>query len=325
MSQIIINSPACDWLTLTTFSYKSWAALDKLLVRSGKVESKSFGGYKGTSWGSSMFSGEGTQKEKGKEFKSPHFMIQGTGYGGYELLAFIMALPDFEHGSWKCTRIDVQVSVDYPSGYNARFVKDWIEVQPASSWLSGHAIQPQLREGKKTKSGIALDTWYVGSRNSQRLVRCYVKQVQPLPAIVSDSHDTFLDEPEGEIYLRYETQYNKEAANSAFHSLWSGSTVAEYARHGFDSVPLWCFYQSENPTNLYGSHWFYAIRQVLSGDSTKPDYAKRKVDNSATIEWLRNVVGPSVLRLANDHDLHDITKQWLIDVYTQVFLLRGDS
>ena len=145
---MIIDAPAVDWLTFTTYQndhYLGWKDWQRKLTgeqKTGKIRM-----YDGE-WIGSSFVGEGRQGSR------PHGLIRVSGTESNQ--AFIDLL---EVGYDKCTRLDIQFTTPLPAGYSAR--------QFADDLRSGQQGEYQ-RSIELYENGDGFDTVYVGS-NTKRL------------------------------------------------------------------------------------------------------------------------------------------------------------
>lgn len=182
---MIIDAPAVDWLTFTTYEndyYLGWKDWQRKLTgeqKTGKIRM-----YDGE-WIGSSFVGEGRQGSR------PHGLIRVSGTESNQ--AFIDLL---EVGYDKCTRLDIQFTTPLPSGYSAR--------QFADDLRSGQQGEYQ-RSIELYENGDGFDTVYVGSKKSDRFARFYVK------------------EADDQRYLRFEIEHKNAWAQIVAKSLQVGN------------------------------------------------------------------------------------------------------
>lgn len=170
---MIINEPACDWLTLTTFQRRFADYLMEVVETgsTGLLRDERRMQYVGLRNGG-LFVGSAIQNER------THYMFQASGE------AAALAMPTVAWHPLKCTRIDLQATIPLPAGWYHRDLYRQLK-----------ADKPE-RNISIVESGDGLDTIYVGKRSSRRFTRFYIK-----PGA------------KGEPYLRYEVEYKAELAN----------------------------------------------------------------------------------------------------------------
>lgn len=157
---MIIDAPAVDWLTFTTYEndhFQGWQLWQKKL--SGDKKAGKIRMYDGD-WVGSSFVGQGRQGSR------PHGLIRVSGSESNQ--AFIDLL---DIGYTKCTRLDIQFTTPLPLGYSARQFKDD---------LKAHQEGEYQRSIELIESDDDFDTVYVGSKKSDRFARFYVKEADNL-------------------------------------------------------------------------------------------------------------------------------------------------
>lgn len=182
---MLTDTPLIDWITLTTFdrtTFVKWE-VKHLAIETPGIDYK-IRGYQGISKGS-FFLGVGEQK------KHNHAMLRVSGSDSHK--AFYEFYNDL---SVKCTRIDLQITIDLPDNYSARKLTD------------------DLREVVKNKN-IAiventnnLDTIYIGSRTSDRFCRIYVKEIDK------------------SFYLRYEVELKGSWAETVSKAIFENMPIS---------------------------------------------------------------------------------------------------
>lgn len=282
---MILDTPLVDWLTLTTFdtglfqssrySWQSSRARYHRLIASKRKSNSSLMKVKkakvlqydgqdidGVFWGAAMQAGR------------DHFMVRSSGETSHYLA--------MEHGallSMNCTRIDLQMTVDLPVGYSALGLREELV---AAKWNNGRRPKVTCILGDN-----GLDTVYVGSRTSDRYLRCYVKETD-----------------EGRV-LRYEIETKGDLALSIWHRMGSlnvGTVAAQALADSYARIPedgrngwLSCFAGLKE----YGDRSFVGSRVVTEA--------------SRTMQWLQESVLPAVARLASDHEQRVKVAGWLRD------------
>jgi len=184
---MIIDAPAVDWLTFTTYQndhFQGWQLWQKTL--SGEKKAGKIRMYDGE-WVGSSFIGQGRQGSR------PHGLIRVSGSESNQ--AFYDLL---EIGFDKCTRLDIQFTTPLPEGYKARkFFDDLMACQAGEYQRALELIE----------NGEGLDTVYVGSKKSDRFARFYVK------------------ENDGLRYLRFEIEHKDTWAEIVTKNLKSGGAT----------------------------------------------------------------------------------------------------
>jgi len=238
-----------DWLTLTTFEAdicNRWSTLQAHSdgeFREGKVR-----GYVGV-YAGNLFIGTGTQLGR------DHYLLRVSGEE-----ADIIA-PLLFHCGARCTRIDIQITIDQPAGYSARMLKDILSL----------SRRDQRRQISLIESGEGTDTVYMGNRSSERFYRIYVKLGE-----------------DGNFFLRFEVEFKGELARAVWrHVEYDASLAAilaaEIDRLGFDSMGVLLRFHAH-----------------LAGDlRVKPIHVP--ASDTATLRWLLHQVVPVLRRLLLSH------------------------
>ena len=128
-----------------------------------------------------------------------HYMLRCSG-GAAERAFYV--LPDNKDTGIRCTRIDLQITIPIDWDYSARRLRDSIE--------SAKCLRQGPRPGLTLlENADGLDTIYIGSRSSGRLIRIYVKPT------------------DHESCLRLEVEFKGDLAQAAYHALKCGKKVSE--------------------------------------------------------------------------------------------------
>jgi hypothetical protein len=182
---MIIERPAIDWLTLTTFDRKTAMDLDALVYHTAGKNNKSMPakikGYDGQ-WGDGFFCGEGLQGRNGYA----HWLFNLWG----EMSDKVMFGGDLNKvgDKFDCTRLDAQITLPWPHG-NA-FDAFYKSILVVKEWEQGKA------KGARTIDPIVPPTgWctlYVGAKTSDRRYRIYMKG------------------EEDDLYIRFEAMYRRK-------------------------------------------------------------------------------------------------------------------
>jgi hypothetical protein len=261
---MFLNVPLCDWLTLTSFEKSVFNAFDKVFdaylerhdVNEVAAEVRGYVGYKG-------FTGTGScSLTEGRQSDRRHYQFQVT--GGDSAITSIDA-QQMVSGA-KCTRIDLQVTVEQPEGFSARALADALN---AASW-SG---TPRIIRLIENSDGM--DTVYIGSQKSHTLIRIYVKEIGA----------------EGGFAVRFEVQVRKPRSHAFWVDLCTGETdVGSFLAYEFGRLPkidilLWS-----------------VLEDVLSETPTGVHLPKVVKDMSKRFVWFNTQVYPALQKLVNDHD-----------------------
>lgn len=192
---MLTDTPLIDWITLTTFdkmTFVKWEVKHLQIDQPG-IDYK-IRGYQGLSKGA-YFLGVGEQNKKS------HAMLRVSGSDSHK------AFYEFYNNvSVKCTRIDLQITIELPENYSARILTD------------------DLREVIKNKN-IAiventdkLDTIYIGSRKSDRFCRIYVKEIDK------------------NLYLRFEVEFKGCWAGTVSKALFENMPVSPILNSYLDTM-----------------------------------------------------------------------------------------
>ncbi len=265
---MLINRALVDWITLTTFAreHDLWDCFASLTPEDVRKESRRLQ-YHGSA-GPHSFWGTGVQAGR------QHAMLQVSGELADEVTLFVVPY------DINCTRLDLQVTIAMPTGYDSREVYDGL-IDPLAKWGG------RRKNASIVQSGDGLDTIYIGSRTSEKFARLYVKpDADGLPA-----------------FLRFEVEYKKATAHGVYQALWSGKhTRATILAHEVKMIPLAKFALVTR------------FLDALGTQGTNPP-VKRVRTHSNTIEWLETQVEPAIIRLLNDHEHHGtivaIINRWL--------------
>lgn len=263
-----LNEALCDWLTLTSFADDAllWWTYDRLTPEPVRRQAKRLQ-YSGSA-GPHTFWGTGVQQ--GME----HAMFQASGETAHE------ALKVTQDTSLRCTRIDLQVTIELFNGWSSRELYDGL-VDPLAEW-NGRKKSVSI-----VQSGDNLDTVYIGSRKSSMLIRIYVKP--------SDEGSP--------AYLRFECEYKGDKADGVYqaivHAMHAPASILQFE---LDRLPELEFGLSARFSDVLGT--------VAGAPSPK-----NVPGQSDTIDWLELQVEPAVIRLLHDHEhgarMERILKRWL--------------
>lgn len=247
-----INLPQIDWVTFTSWKvgdYIRWTDwMRKQPDEKIKSQIKMYSGYKT----GSVFVGAGYQGDK------EHFYSRISGEKSNELYR------EFYSPDVKTTRIDVQITKPLPIDYLAR---DFADDLRKGDWGS-HKMGIQLIENSN-----GLDTVYIGSRESEKYARFYVKMAGE------------------ELFLRFEIEYKGNWANLISEQYYADENLLSSVLYDFiNGIP------KDNLGVIDG--FLELLNGVKSGI-----ICKRKVQNDDdTYDWIMTSCLPSIFRMLNDHD-----------------------
>lgn len=265
---MILNSPQIDWITLTTFDRDIWSewhttVLSGEVQESEKTKRMQYGGV----LVNGVFVGQAIQR------KRRHYMLQASGQAADGIFPFLA----WNRETVNCTRIDLQITIDLPTGYSGRKLYDGLKEWDGD----GKPRQLELRE-----SGDGLDTVYIGSRQSDRFTRIYVKP------LASGAHA-----------IRFETEFKGQHANSVVQGIIADpDNLAGFLAGEITSLPELKFGLSKRFLGALGHN--LALR-------SKP---KRRDELTGGLRWLKTQVDPAMLRLMRDHEVgytvRNIVRGW---------------
>jgi hypothetical protein len=172
---MIIERPAVDWLTLTTYSDRAALEADSLvnfLVGDVETWERTIDGYEGRE-------GDGFVLLEGEQNGKRHFMVRLWGDLS-DTFMFHPLRPEMD-----CTKIDLQLTLAWPHGNAFQWFYDAIPVMAAHE--KGKAQRARGISPIPKPDGWC--TIYVGSKKSKRFYRIYMKG------------------EEGDLYIRFEVVY----------------------------------------------------------------------------------------------------------------------
>ena len=193
-------SVACDWLTLASYKFESYALAAAYLMKIdvGKWKTSKWMQYKGSSNGSDLFFGKAKQTN-GKD----HYVIKISGGTAGSLL------PDILVQDWckafYATRIDLQKTRTPPTWWKVREMYDWL--------ISEGSVASVI----ESSTGSTL---YIGNRASGRFCRLYEKEFASK-------------------LLRLEIELKAGHARRAWELLLEGESVDSLYLTHLNKLPLW--------------------------------------------------------------------------------------
>lgn len=257
---LTLYQPLIDWVTLTSFHewfYPYWSAL---IDSQGKTRDMRRIGYAGRgldTGNGSIFVGQGTQKGK------DHYIMQMGGENSHDTLYKVAE--SYERHMCRVTVFDLQVTVPEPEGWS-QF--ELLKRMEEAGKLTGKAESRDKDAGR-------LETIYIGSWQSDRMIRVYVKLTAG-----------------NERLLRFEAHFKGLRADAAARSVMFNKVtprqilLAEVQRLGTAHLPQ--------------------FESCLSGVVPHHVKVKQKSSRAKTEGWIRQTVIPALARYANAKDA-DIT------------------
>ena len=262
---MIINRPAIDWLTLTTYDLKSKMGLINIVrpvIGKRETRDSTVMQYAGKH-GEGFFIGDGQQKGK------DHHMFRFSGDLA-DWVTWQQAKPSFD-----CSRIDLQLTLP--------LLHDMAEVFDLYVDLMRSAKRHESEKGQKERNidGVlspdGFCTLYVGSRESGRFYRLYIK------------------ESGGDHFIRFEVEY--KGKNELAGRVWRDTTKEPTAIVNRLAGEL-----STLPDHPLITPFTGHLRGVPA-EIMKLE--RRRADPEKTLKWLRRQVSPAMKRLLGNHDTRD--------------------
>lgn len=166
--EVIFERVACDFVSLTTYDqdvYRQWQELIRTMYL-GVPTATAFAQYSGVSYADSVKLVEGTQQGR------PHYLVSVSGANADVFLHYYMEEGQISENVGNCTRMDIQIT------------KPALEGRPRLATLAmlyqgGELGEFRGRGRPKVYSyaGDDGDTLYIGSGQSEKLIRIYDKPV----------------------------------------------------------------------------------------------------------------------------------------------------
>lgn len=267
ISQVLVDQPACDWLTITTYDYRSFVTIEeevKKLITSkqSQAHKMQYAGWRAT------LPGGGIAMMHGEQRNQMHHIIEASGGGGHALLELIkqmVATNRINPEQLRCTRLDVQIT---------RYFPDWtvddqleLKARARSRGLStGEASSHDRVHGE-------LMTIYIGSRSSGRFCRVYQKVLEEEDKIER-------------VWLRCEVVFRRAGGSETlFWSLVNNQPVTigqSYAGA----------LQAINDVQL----------KEMYMPAEEPELPRVIRSTSKTVKWLMSQVLPVFKRVVSQHD-----------------------
>lgn len=266
-----VNSLSCDWITLTSFDQRNKRRWETVLNGSYKVVSYDVKSamYVGVLYNHGFV---GQSEQKGLT----HTLCRATGGAANEVFYRLMRA---SAGDYKATRVDIQLTIPLPHFHKARELKDYLE---RNQRLSCRLIE---------NSG--LDTVYVGSRQSSRMWRIYVKEGEGL-----------------DLFLRFELELKKGKDNIA------DRVAANIKRHGYKAMQSY-FFENLDKLNLPDAY-MRILNEFRTGE-TQPLPSEVREKGGKTYAWLNTTVRKAILTFAlESHGRSEFMHKWLKDIADEI-------
>lgn len=255
-SPLILDVPLIDWLTLTSFEgefQRYW--IGRFRERGKHIKTGKILQYDGDYFeldGGTGFLGAAIQNGR------VNYMLRLSGNAAEDNKS--PAILNRKQGIARCTRIDIQITTDI-----------------THKWSQWDLLTRLKSRGKMTgwieskSKGKGYETVYIGSRQSERFTRIYIKQA---------------DNPR---LLRLETEYKGNRANAILRELGNGKLLNEFTAY-------------EVQTTIKDKGISAIFEPLLSGVG---GYSPRLVPSNSLEKqekWLLEQVLPSFTRHLNDHN-----------------------
>ena len=275
---LIVNKPMIDYITVTSYeeSLITWVHdRVKLITSTTNIKARKsrvmqYDGSKVDTGRGILFWGEGEQKGM------PHYMVRCSGEFSDRVAASLAAYD--RHGgiqSYRVTRIDMQVTVECKDA--------GVCLMEMFAMLNGKKIKGEMNGVFRLIAGSdKMNTLYLGSRQSNRFSRFYVKDVI-----------------EGVEYLRYEVELKGDVARDCWDRFRVGRDKA---------VKSMLTGEFKSKAGLIQDSIQKSIGSVLNGVGGKAKGVRKKPN---TIKWLYKTVLPALEKQCNDHDGKMHVKEWL--------------
>ena len=263
---MLINNPMCDWLTLMSAGdydmsvcYSHWSDWwsDGKSDKDSKV--LQFVGKEGKD---GVFCGSGDVNGEIRQ------MVRASGATAENVMHSYLLLCNDVGCDAYASRIDIQITVPQPGGYNGRLLKDELKRSMARS--------VELREDSED-----MVTVYVGSRVSDRYARIYQK-------VDSD----------GRHYVRFEVEFKKGRSKE----FWSRLRESRDASLLIRQVLI------NEVASVVGQEQWASLRGLLMaglGDYTGSKIQVSRRKKGSTEIWLDEVVAPMIIKRLLSHDVDE--------------------
>lgn len=257
----------CDWLTVGSFDQRNKRRWETVLGSEFELVKLDM---KQQMYVGVMYSGGfiGQAEQKGQV----HTLCRVTGGNAHKI---IYRLIRSCAGRFRFTRIDIQLTIVLPEFHSARSLADYLKQNQAS--------QVRLIENN------GMDTVYVGSRQSAKMWRIYVKE-----------------DGDGNRYLRFEIEVKNGKDNLA------DRLAAHISKSGYAAM-VGYFFQTVERLNLPPEYQRIIDTYRLGETSILPKEIRDS--GGKTWRWLDGVVKNSIIKYAQEsHGRGEYVIAWLIDI-----------
>jgi len=261
------NVIECDWITVGSFDERNrrrWETVLSSEFAINQYEAKQQM-YVGTRY-TGGFVGQGEQRGL------VHTICKVTGANANKVLYRILRA---SAGNYRFTRMDIQLTIDLPEFHSARKLADHLK---SSQNLSIRLIE-----------NGGMDTVYVGSRQSARMWRIYVKE-----------------DSEKNLYLRFELEVKNGKDNLA-------DRLALNIKKNGHRIMASYFFNHLDRLNLPEA--YTAILSDFRTGGTAPLPKEVRDTGGKTWRWLDGVVKNSIIKYASEsHGRAEYVINWLIEI-----------
>ena len=270
---MITHRPAIDWLTLTTFYQRSILEADALvhsMVGDSETRPARVMQYEGRS-GDGFFFGEAEQRGK------PHYMLRLSGDLADRFM-FHPLKPGME-----CSRIDLQITLPWDD-YAYPVFRD------SQQAISIYEMKKGQR-ARKVNTILNVDgfcTMYIGSRESERFYRVYIK------------------EHGDDLFLRFEVEFKSKSG-------LAGRLYRELVKDKQKVVSRIMGELSTLPHDDPLVNPFLVHMGNIDGDVM--EQGRERNDPNTTLLWLSRQVSPAFRRVLANEDTRDRAAAILADLY----------
>lgn len=273
---MIINKPALDWLTLTTWDEERkiwWDSIQDEMFPEFPQTDQRRGNYRGVAStsnlnGGSLFTGSGLQLE------NDHHIFHATGAVADAVAPSLVG--DIEQ---KCTRIDFQMTVPIPDDVPPMMdflaaIDDGLDSRP----VRGRKPTIMGQFSSTDENGVERDYWsytiYIGSPSSDRRIRFYIKTGD-----------------DGTPHLRFEVQLRQSLANIA----WTELAIADSQGKAQQCIADILLGELDRLGDIY----FGIIDDIRDAIQGFPLLLSRPAkQTSNTVQWLYKAVVPCLKKIA---------------------------
>lgn len=271
---IVVKAPAVDWLTLTSYDRSAHAAVWQVLAVcvTGQAEPADgkrmqYVGRQGDGW----FHGDAMQGKK------RHYMTQVSGALADEFMRRWRMVVEWRDVV-QCSRLDMQITVPDDGAVSIPALGVQLRESAPAAW-GGRGVRPSV---SFISNDDGRDTLYIGSRQSDRYTRIYVKEVGV------------------DRWLRYEVECKGDLAASAYAAALSGHRTALGKALASELGRL--------PAAARATLFRFTV--ALSFLPERLLVPGAKSDAERTFRWLNEVVLPSLAKVKGGID-SDRMQEWL--------------